>query len=191
MPEILENINDTNTEQTVDTNTVVDTEVDTNEDVAKQVQKETFYKSFKTEEEWKNYEQILNNKYATNVLKEFNVSSVKELQDTISNYKNQLTALQNEITGIKTTAALSNVNDEYKDDALTIAQAKVAKNPDLTLEAAINEVLTKNPTWGKGSKIESLGTEKSTNTKSKNTDPVLEAFLKRNPQLRDTLLKED
>lgn len=191
MPEILENINDTNTEQTVDTNTVVDTEVDTNEDVAKQVQKETFYKSFKTEEEWKKYEQILNNKYATNVLKEFNVSSVKELKDTISNYKNQLTALQNEITGIKTTAALSNVNDEYKDDALTIAQAKVAKNPDLTLEAAINEVLTKNPTWGKGSKIESLGTEKSTNTKSKNTDPVLEAFLKRNPQLRDTLLKED
>lgn len=169
----------------------VNTEVEPVNVESNNVVKETFYKSFKTEDDWKNYESSLNNKFSTNVLKEFNVSSKKELHDTISNYETQIKALQDELNGLKTDKSLVNVSDDYKEDALTIAQAKVMKNNNLSLDDAIKEVLAKNPTWAKSYSVTSLGTEKSSSDKAKNTDPVTEAFLKRNPQLKDYLMKDE
>ena len=154
------------------------------------VVKETYYKSFKTEDDWKKYESSLDNKFSTNVLKEFNVSSKKELHDTISNYESQIKSLQDEINTMKQAQALDVISDEYKDDALIIAQAKAAKN-NISLDEAIKEIITKNPTWAKSHTVSSLGTEKSQNDKAKNKDGVLDAFLKRNPNAERYLSKDE
>lgn len=197
MNDVLENteINITGTEPVTTTTAsepiaTENTEVEPVNVDANNVVKETYYKSFKTEDDWKKYESSLDNKFSTNVLKEFNVSSKKELHDTISNYESQIKSLQDEINTMKQEKALDGISDEYKDDALIIAQAKAAKN-NISLDEAIKEIITKNPTWAKSHTVNSLGTEKSQNDKAKNTDPVTEAFLKRNPQLKEYLMKDE
>lgn len=197
MTDVLENteINITGTEPVTTTTAsepiaTVNTEVEPVNVESNNVVKETYYKSFKTEDDWKKYESSLDNKFSTNVLKEFNVSSKKELHDTISNYESQIKSLQDEINTMKQAQSLDVISDEYKDDALIIAQAKAAKN-NISLDEAIKEIITKNPTWAKSHTVSSLGTEKSQNDKAKNKDGVLDAFLKRNPNAERYLSKDE
>lgn len=148
----------------------------------------TYFKSFESESDWNAYSKILEERFAEKLCKDFNVESIKELSDLLGNYKSTNETLEKELAEIRQEAALSGVEENFKEDCLAIAMSKCSKDPSKTLNAAIAEVLKRNPNWAKGKKPENLGLEK-TETDTEQRNKVLDEFLKRNPELRDQFYK--
>ena len=148
----------------------------------------TYFKSFESEQDWNDYSKILEDRFTEKLCKDFNVESIKELSDLLGNYKSTNETLEKELAEIRQEAALSGVEENFKEDCLAIAMCKCSKDPKLTLNAAIAEVLKKNPNWAKGKKPENLGLEK-TETDTEQRNKVLDEFLRRNPELRDQFYK--
>ena len=148
----------------------------------------TYFKSFESESDWNDYSKILEDRFTEKLCKDFNVESIKELSDLLGNYKSTNETLEKELAEIRQEAALSGVEENFKEDCLAIAMSKCSKDPKLTLNEAIAETIKRNPNWAKGKKPESLGAEKTeANTEQRNK--VLDEFLRRNPELRDQFYK--
>lgn len=185
-----------NTNQTVQVEQTEQTSVSTEEHVVEHQQptvedtkeeKVSYFKSFKSEDDWKQYEQSLQNKFSTDILKDFGVSSVKELNDLVKSYKSQNETLNKELSDIRQEKALINVANEYKEDALAIALSKCSHDEKLSLDDAVAQVLDRNPNWLAGVKPSKLGTERTTGNHEGTQSKVLEAFLQRNPNIKKQL----
>lgn len=143
-----------------------------------------YFKSFETEESWKEYSKILEQRFTESALKDFGVGSMKELKTLIDSYKTQTETLTQELNQIRQEKALINISSEFKEDALAIAMLKCSKDDKLTLDAAVEQVLEKNPSWGIGTKPNKLGTAKTSDSHQGTQSKVMEAFLNRNPNIK-------
>lgn len=154
------------------------------ENVTEEVKTPKYFKSFEKQEDWEQYHTTIVNKANTELLKSFNVSSVKELQDKLANYESTTTSMKAELESIKQEKALVNVNEGFKEDAIALAKLAMTKNDKLTLDQAVESILDKNPTWRVSSKPAKLGMDKTDPKHEGTKSKVMEEFLRRNPNIR-------
>ena len=141
------------------------------EPVAQEEVKPTLYKSFKSEEEWNDYNDKLRNRYQTQLLNELDVKSVAEIKSLKDDYGAKsksildLTSTIAELTAnleeVKTNEKIAklNISDNHKEEFLTLVQAKT--NADEDFNAVATKILANNPNWVVGSAKPNIGTAKS------------------------------
>ena len=181
---------ETKTEELQNTNVEEKTstvETTTTENVVEEPKPIKYFKSFEKEEDWTSYHDSIVNKANTELLKEFGVSSTKELKAKLEAYETSSASMKAELEQIKQEKALINVDDEYKEYAMNIATAQMNKNKDLTLEKAIETILDKNPGWRVATKPIKLGTDKNSDKQATTKSGVMEEFLRRNPKIKSQL----
>jgi hypothetical protein len=136
------------------------------------------FKVFQTEEEYAKAIQSASSKAKFDWLKENNLSTVEEYKSKTAAAeaaiaeKEALTKkaldLSGELEQLKESNVLlkNGVSDQYKDDLLILAKAKVSDKVDL--DSAVKEILDKNPTWKNASPAK-IGTPTTEAPKPKDT----------------------
>lgn len=153
-------------------------------------QEGTPFKSFATEEEYNNFVKSTVSKSKNEILKALETSSVDEGKQKISEAEKlgadlqlafqKLSQLEEENAVVKL-----GVSDEFREEALTLAKAKVSG--DVSLEQSLSEVIKKFPNLLKnkpGVKVEKIGTEKS-ESKTSTDDDVRTMLKNRYPWLKN------
>jgi hypothetical protein len=156
-----------------------------------QAQVDQPFKAFATEEEFNNFVKSTSSKAKHSILQEFETKSVdegkqkmsqaEELQKDLQTAVTRLTQLEEENAVVKL-----GINDEFRDEALTLARAKVSDKK--TLDAALQEVTQKFPNLLKGTvqgeKIEKIGGEK-TQVKPSDANSIKDNLKKKYPWLKN------
>lgn len=124
-----------------------------------------------SEEEYKKAIQSASSKAKYAILQELGIKSVDEFKAKTAEYDNAIKErdalkedklkIESQVDKLKVELALEQlgVGDEYKEDLITLAKAKVSDKVDF--KSAAEEVLNKNPNWKKNNSPLKLGTEKT------------------------------
>ena len=124
-----------------------------------------------TQEEYNKAIQSASSKAKYALLQELGIKSVDEFKTKANTYEEAIKETEslkkansdyaNQINGLKEEMLISQlgVSEDYKEDFLTLAKAKVTESKDFT--TAAKEVLDKNPNWRNLQEPIKMGTEKS------------------------------
>lgn len=135
-----------------------------------------------SEEEYKKALQSASSKAKYSLLQELGINSVDDFKQKSAKYDEGIKELEQlkqkqaeyelQVDSLKKDLAVEQlgVSDEYKEDLITLAKAKVSDKVDF--KSAAEEILNKNPNWKKGQSAPKLGTEKS-EVKPTTVDDVL------------------
>lgn len=121
---------------------------DSTEGKEKTAQENQPYKAFSSEEEFNKFVKSQQSKAKNDILKALEAKSVDEGKQKLNEsqqLKQELDATANRIAQLEEENAIvkTGVSEDYKDDALTLARAKVDDNTDLS--SALAEVIKKHP----------------------------------------------
>lgn len=150
------------------------------------------FKAFATEEEFNNFLKSTSSKAKNEILKALETNSVDEGKEKLSQAEQLQKDLQTAVTRLtqleeENVVVKLGVNDEFREEALTLARAKVSDQTSLS--KALEEVTKKFPnltkgTQAQGDKIEKIGGDK-TDSKPAVTDSVKENLKKKYPWLQN------